>query len=590
MTESKAFSHEKHSKFHLVFNGVSGLVLVFLLYTNKNFGVDTSFNRKWSDGSHFHMIHHRKMTQLNTNYTAHVSSSSLSNNNVTIISDIKTCNDLFAHESYSNKCHFLKENPGCISDYFCCSLEKLSGLLNLPPTVAGVTLLPLGNGAPDVFSSIAAFMGKGNSGGVGLNSVLGGAVFVTCVVVGVVSLSVSDKGVKIDKKCFIRDICFFLFTILCLGVILIGGKVVVVGAVAFILIYVVYAFSVTANEVSKKHAPKLELSIQPLLLCEEGDVEPMLVEKVPHIQRKVSQWMWTPNVAIYANHSVKYGPEGTKFVWGWIDEELTEQECSYYSFFKHFSFLEVPLTLPRRLTIPIVEEERWSKGYAVASALLSPVLLAFLWNTRDNPACYRGTVVYFASVVIGCVLGILAYVYTRPDKPPQRFVFPWVVGGFLMSIVWFYIIANELVALLLSFGIIFGINPSILGVTILAWGNSMGDLVSNVAMAMNSQDGVQIAMSGCYAGPMFNTLVGLGISLLFGSWNNRPQPFLVPKDDSLFYTMGFLVLALTWSLVMLPRNNMCLNKTMGFGLILLYLVFLFFRITSSIDVVSLGDD
>lgn len=543
------------------------------------------------------------------------------------------CTGLNQHKGYKSKCEFLIAYPECnpdgvfsylnffycscenhasigftiliiwlvslfyllgntAADYFCCSLEKLSNLLRLSPTVAGVTLLPLGNGAPDVFASIAAFAGTDN-GDVGLNSILGGAIFVTCVVVGTVSICVSNQAVDIDKNCFVRDVVVLLFAVVSLGVILFVGDVSVGGAVAFVLIYVVYASLVACNEFLRRRGKDGVLKDDrcvPLLAVsrESSDVEsddvPLLVEsKVPH-------WMWGSNVAIYSE-VVGHGSEDGPNPWGWNDDvAVIENKDSSFSCSKLFSWLEWPLTLPRRLTIPIIEEERWSKGYAVASVTFAPLLLGFLWNNGHGSSQIVNGLIYLACAVLGCMLGGVAFICTRSNQPPQKWLLPWVLGGFFMSIIWFYMIANELVALLVAFGLIFGINPSILGLTVLAWGNSMGDLMSNVALAVNGGEGVQIAVSGCYAGPMFNTLVGLGICMLIGSWSKRPESYVMAGDIGLFCDIGFLVIGLLWSLVMLPRNQMQLSKSFGIGLMVIYVAFLGTRLGMSLSSGSLDND
>ncbi|GFZ11664.1 cation exchanger 9 [Actinidia rufa] len=584
---------KKHGQFRGIFNGFCALVLIFFFYNRGDILRNpllrqSSFisNPQWrwkSDsygGSSNSVIIHRRMVEIG------VSSSNLidgtDNNNTVTVNYPEFCTGLFNHVGFVSHCEFLKAHPQCSSggffdyvkffycncqesafayvilgvwlaalfyllgntaaDYFCCSLEKLSSLLKLSPTVAGVTLLPLGNGAPDVFASIAAFVGTG-TGEVGLNSVLGGAVFVTCIVVGTVSLCVADQEVSVGA------------------------------AIAFVLIYVVYALAVGANEIFRKHARSSLLNM---------DTESNTIQS----HSSVPQWMWASNVAIYSNQSLK-GFDSERPVWGWVDDSF-ETEHSSFSCSQLCSLMELPLTVPRRLTIPLVEEETWSKVYAVGSVSLAPILLAFLWSTLDSVGSQSVKVGYFLGVSIGCALGVLAYRHTRSDHPPQKFLLPWVLGGFLMSIVWFYMIANELVAVLVGLGVILGVNPSILGLTVLAWGNSMGDLVSNVALAMNGGDGVQIALSGCYAGPMFNTLIGLGISMFLGAWSEKPGSYLVPQDTSLFYTMGFLMSGLIWALVVLPRNDMRPSRRLGVGLITLYFIFLFLRLISATGVVLLA--
>lgn len=67
----------------------------------------------------------------------------------------------------------------------------------------------------------------------------------------------------------------------------------------------------------------------------------------------------------------------------------------------------------------------------------------------------------------------------------------------------------------------------ILGLTILAFGNSIGDLMSNVSMARNGF--AKMGISACYGGPLFNLLFGIGL----------PYCILLYKDTTLFLPINY---------------------------------------------------
>ncbi|KDP39642.1 hypothetical protein JCGZ_02662 [Jatropha curcas] len=450
------------------------------------------------------------------------------------------------------------------SEYFCSSLENLSSLLKLSPTIAGVTLLSLGNGAPDVFSSLVSFMGTG-AGDIGINTVLGGASFITCVVVGIMSILVKQKQVRVNKNAFIRDICFFLFVLATLSFILLHGEINIWVAMVFLSMYIFYVVLVYSSD---------------MRWADDGK----------DIEKDDSNSSYDSDLHIPILNSTDKGEVN------YLEEAglggATEVEIEKCCFCLRLSapckillwILEMPLYLPRRLTIPVVSEDGWSKPVAIASVTLAPILLAILWNPQDENTNSKSSIVFYGiGVFIGLILAVIAYLTTEKSSPPKKCQFFWLAGGFIMSVVWSYLIAQELVALLVSLGYIFSISPSILGLTVLAWGNSLGDLITNLTMALNgSREGAQVAISGCYAGPIFNILFGLGLSLVSSCWYKYPSPIVVPADPYLFETLGFLLAGLLWALVILPCRNMKLDGVLGSGLLAIYVASLSLRIVQTL--------
>lgn len=112
-----------------------------------------------------------------------------------------------------------------------------------------------------------------------------------------------------------------------------------------------------------------------------------------------------------------------------------------------------------------------------------------------------GVPLFVLVLLVSCGLAIVIFLTSRNDRPP-RYHHAYAIGSFIGSIVIIYTVAQEVVSVLNALGIISDLTDSMLGLSILAWGNSIGDLFSNIALAKQGYQ--QMAFAACFGGPMFS--------------------------------------------------------------------------------------
>jgi sodium/potassium/calcium exchanger 6 len=173
-------------------------------------------------------------------------------------------------------------------------------------------------------------------------------------------------------------------------------------------------------------------------------------------------------------------------------------------------------------------------------------------------------------------------VTTRHDRMPKyRHLFCFL--GFIVSIAWISTIANEVVGVLKAFGVIVGISDAILGLTIFAVGNSLGDLVADITVARLGYP--VMALSACFGGPMLNILLGIGGSGLYMTLTEanhkhekhpgRPmkyKPYVIDISPTLLISAVSLLITLVALLILVPLNKWMMTRKIGYGLITLWAV------------------
>jgi len=161
------------------------------------------------------------------------------------------------------------------------------------------------------------------------------------------------------------------------------------------------------------------------------------------------------------------------------------------------------------------------------------------------------------------------------------------LGGFVVSVLFIMTIVDEVVSILQAIGIIMGLSDAILGLTIFAMGNSLGDLVANVTIARMGHP--VMAISACFAGPLLNILLGIGLSGTYiltsdDKIGTGQANLVLDFSPTLLVSCIGLLVILVGILIAVPLNGFYLDRKLGTTLIMTYAVIMCINVLTEIFV------
>lgn len=146
-----------------------------------------------------------------------------------------------------------------------------------------------------------------------------------------------------------------------------------------------------------------------------------------------------------------------------------------------YIIVDIPFDFLRRITIPPCHEEMWYRKFAVVWPIPA-VFFIYLTNGWFPVDGSIPPVSFWVLLGVGLICSFIFYFTTHANKPP-RYILLFAICGFLVAIFWINFISNVLIDLLGLVGLMWGIPDAYLGLTILAWGNSVGDTITNASVA-----------------------------------------------------------------------------------------------------------
>ncbi|CAL8262766.1 unnamed protein product [Boreogadus saida] len=456
------------------------------------------------------------------------------------------------------------------SKFFCPNLSAISTTLRLTHNVAGVTFLALGNGAPDVFSAMAAFSHP-HTAGLAVGALFGAGIFVTTVVAGGVALV---KPFTVASRPFLRDVIFYMAAVFWTYLILYRGTIELGETLGYLGLYAIYVITVIISAFiynRQKHSSPTTIqnrsSTLPDPVSSDSDAEVLSSSTVSD----------DPEYEEEYRPLLPYSESTTHILLSSLNPvDLRKWRRSSWRW-RLLKALRAPLEVLLLLCVPVVdpdkEDRNWRRPLNCLHLVTAPLVcvLTFQSGAYGTYLIQGQLPVWLLALLPGVLLAAIMFCTTANDRPPPYHSLLALLG-FVVSAVLISAVASEVVSLLHMLGVVLSLSNTVLGLTVLAWGNSIGDCFADITIARQGYP--RMAISACFGGIIFNMLFGVGLGCLVRIFQTHNAVQLEPAGLLTWVLAGSLGLSLVLSFVTVPLCRFHLSRAYGVFLLLFYAAFL----------------
>ncbi|CAJ0590992.1 unnamed protein product [Cylicocyclus nassatus] len=483
-------------------------------------------------------------------------------------------------------------------EFFVPSLAVLIEVLGISEDVAGATFMAAGGSAPEFFTSVfGVFVAQNN---VGIGTIVGSATFNILCVLAFCTLF-SREVLHLTWWPLFRDMTFYIIALLFLVIFFSDEKISWHEALTMFLIYIIYGIFMKYNtqvEMTVKAFLKGNRTSQMNSIASPSDVGPQynrehrrsipMIHGGTQLRNGLAQMAigsddeeseTTPNENgnVTQVQTINVKPASEKMFVKTNNRTITTVSAAVDGHGNKVTPIENPTPKPQRTVQNGSGQQQPSNGLP-----LPPPDKQSMTTGDEQPLDLSWPETHlkrFIFVLLAPITFPLALTLPDVRKPSWR---SWFIVTFVGSVLWIALYSYLMVWWANTIGETFAIPTEIMGLTILAAGTSIPDLITSVIVARKGLG--DMAVSSSIGSNLFDICVGLPIPWLLYfivalfRWSSGSFPTVAVISNGLICSVGMLFLMLVFLVFAIAMSRWRMDKIFGFVMIIAYVAFCIFSV------------